>query len=1459
MKKDNRLKIGTVSRILAVFMVLVLILLNMPISVFATGTEDISAADSEVVGDLVEEDEEVPTEHTESSEREQTGNRTEGNIAAGQAEISDAEEASVFTYDSLPVSLEEVQAAIDAWEAGEAKKPRWEFQVDKSMMPEGWRCDSQIDVKTGRLYWTFFPENKALGARSISVTDQTGLQSAIDAAVTVYAGGDDSVQTIIIANDIALTNILTISGGCNIKFVGALNPVTVLAGSNYRHIKAETSTAGSIDADISLAFENVVLDGGHVSGNTASKGGIEARLQNNHTMILTNAEIKNCYKKVNDSDDCGGGIYIGGGNLTMKGGTVSSNIVWSDTDYTPQGGGIYVKAGNLTIDGSTISGNRAMLSDYSYGSGSGGGAYVENGNFVITNGAITGNAVDITATGSYSEGYGYGGGLYIDSGNFQAANSEISGNEITVTADSDGYGGGYGGGVYLRNGGDVKIENSEIVTNTIDGIGGISGGGMYLESVVTFLMQNSEISSNTLKGKGSLEGGGLCITYASESAVMENSKINNNTAQIDGTDAYSNIAGGGAYISFYGESFIMENSEISGNTAQSSGSSDVFGGGLWIYGSFTMKGDSKINENTAQNSGDDPDTFGYGAVKGGGVYIDGDFVLEGGEINNNKAAANGNGGAADGGGVYGQITADSYVDGASIINNTVFGSKFGANGGGLYIISFAIIPAMRSAYFPDSSADFILKSGRVSNNIAKTESTYIDEYTSVDACGGGIYLAGVKMIMDGGTIDINKAEAAFVDAYGGGISMGNGMAGDYNGTASGSLTMNDGDITGNTAESNGGKSYGGGIYGSGGYMEVYTDDSGAEDSRSILIEMKGGRINENTADYGGGLYSDKSYFGIDGGRIVDNAANIDGGGIYGLECSYNSEKIDGGTSVNSTVYDYSIKMSSGEISANTAENNGGGIYLAASYFDMAGGAISNNTADNDGGGIYAIDGYDNESTVDEGYGYVTSTSLKRSVEMSGGELSGNNADSNGGGVYLKVNEGDSSEFNMSAGKIDGNTAGNNGGGVYAEEKATFEVKDSLLRDINNVSITNNTASNEGGGIYTEAVVDYDNLTPSDYQNIATASATVFSGNTASASYEPPSIASSYTNIGFSGTSITSHPINNDDINYRSDSPLVFTYTVTYNPNGGSGTAHSVTENVGTSHTVLSNTDSNLGFDQNGYTFLGWSTNAVASVPDYTGTGSETIGSSAVSGDTVTLYAVWQENTTPGSGTYTVTYEPNGGSGNAYSVTENVGAPHTVLSNTDSNLGFDRTDGTFLGWSTNAAAAAPDYTGTGSETVGSSAADGEKITLYAVWKTETDKDGQFFTVTYNPNRGIGNKHSLSVSSGSIHTVKSNSDSVLGYTYKGYRFAGWNTAADGSGTSYAAGAEITIKEDITLYARWVSETDKDKDKETNSNTDSKESKPKGSVKTGDTSWPLAICIFMFGLSISIMLYTVKRKTR
>lgn len=78
----------------------------------------------------------------------------------------------------------------------------------------------------------------------------------------------------------------------------------------------------------------------------------------------------------------------------------------------------------------------------------------------------------------------------------------------------------------------------------------------------------------------------------------------------------------------------------------------------------------------------------------------------------------------------------------------------------------------------------------------------------------------------------------------------------------------------------------------------------------------------------------------------------------------------------------------------------------------------------------------------------------------------------------------------------------------------------------------------------------------------------------------------------------------------------------------------------------------------------------------------------------------------------------------------------------------------------------------------------------------------YTVTYNGNTSTSGTIPVDGSSpyltGSTVTVLGNSGTLA---KTGYTFAGWNTAANGSGTSYAQGDTFTIDANIILYARWT----------------------------------------------------------
>lgn len=73
---------------------------------------------------------------------------------------------------------------------------------------------------------------------------------------------------------------------------------------------------------------------------------------------------------------------------------------------------------------------------------------------------------------------------------------------------------------------------------------------------------------------------------------------------------------------------------------------------------------------------------------------------------------------------------------------------------------------------------------------------------------------------------------------------------------------------------------------------------------------------------------------------------------------------------------------------------------------------------------------------------------------------------------------------------------------------------------------------------------------------------------------------------------------------------------------------------------------------------------------------------------------------------------------------------------------------------------------------------------------------FYTITFNANGGEGSMEPQRFEVGVDTALNTNA-----FTREGYRFIGWNTAADGSGATYAdEGAILELTGDMTLYAQW-----------------------------------------------------------
>ncbi len=230
------------------------------------------------------------------------------------------------------------------------------------------------------------------------------------------------------------------------------------------------------------------------------------------------------------------------------------------------------------------------------------------------------------------------------------------------------------------------------------------------------------------------------------------------------------------------------------------------------------------------------------------------------------------------------------------------------------------------------------------------------------------------------------------------------------------------------------------------------------------------------------------------------------------------------------------------------------------------------------------------------------------------------------------------------------------------------------------------------------------------------------------------------------------------------------YTVNFDSQGGSAVA---SQNVAYGGKATEPTAPT----RTGYNFSGWYTDTnYATAWNFT---TDTVTSN------ITLYAKWTAIN------YTVTYDGNtntGGAapvdGNTYKITDTV----TVLGNTGN---LTKTGYTFAGWNTAANGSGTSYVGGDTFAMGSS-----NVTLYAKWTAIN------YTVTYDGNTNTGGAAPVDGNTYKITdtvTVLGNTGSL---TKTGYTFAGWNTAANGSGTSYTAGQTFAMgSSNVTLYAKWT----------------------------------------------------------
>lgn len=340
--------------------------------------------------------------------------------------------------------------------------------------------------------------------------------------------------------------------------------------------------------------------------------------------------------------------------------------------------------------------------------------------------------------------------------------------------------------------------------------------------------------------------------------------------------------------------FINNQTKFIGNSCSQ------FGGGVYIH---------NYNSTDTPQSGEsfiyDINQFAYfegnSADHGGGlaIYIDDSGKLPeptNFQVNVNGAVFKNNRASAKAGAMKINLGTNSKKYNLSLnLNSGTFEGNSAPNGGAIYSWRGAVSSAENgSCTFTGNTAttsgsaiyvnrsDFTLKNAEFANNTATNndgaiylvnstmtmDNGYIHDNLS-GGFGGGICAIGSSFSMSNGRIEHNTA-----GLHGGGIYFDNSKGGDSNtGVANRQFSFSGGSISGNTS---GG--FGGGVC-------IYT---GNKDG--CTFELTGGKINDNTAENGGGVYLNgwaKYTMKLTDTNVENNTAYLGGGVlIYNAHLNY---------------------------------------------------------------------------------------------------------------------------------------------------------------------------------------------------------------------------------------------------------------------------------------------------------------------------------------------------------------------------------------------------------------------------------------------------------------------------------------------------------------------------------------------------------------------------------------------
>ena len=614
-------------------------------------------------------------------------------------------------------------------------------------------------------------------------------------------------------------------------------------------------------------------------------------------------------------------------------------------------------------------------------------------------------------------------------------------------------------------------QNKGTVTHGMNGTAKYTGSGVWVENgngagKANFVLYSGSVSGNEYDNASIKFGAGVHLG-ADASFTMHGGSISGNK-----TAGY----GGGVYVQAGTTSFTMTGGTITGNSAGHDG------GGVYVKnGSFTMTGGS-ITENRVGN--------GY---NGGGVYagMDANITLSGAPIitRNNDTSSKANNVYHKKDEVYGvgkTLIGKGGLSSTASIGVTVDADKLPTTDGSSTIIAeaaegYTITANDAKRVSADAGTGYNVRQkdnalmlvkgelphehpvcGKTCGHTGNEKHTDDIEWKPVSSLSditeaGSYYLTkdvetsgtweltdGVNLCLNGHSIKCtNTAEYYPVISIKENITF--------------TLTDCEGGETPHTFKKD---DTGRWVQDASGEITVKgvifraTDVSGRGVGVSGgTFNMYGGTVCGGSLGSGGGVHVSSGTFNMYGGRISGNVSKdtSDGGGGGVYVCNSSTFNMSGNAAVsgNTAQYGSGVYLSSNStftmsehaaISGNSAAMTGGGVFVSSGSITMSSDAvISGNSAGNNGGGIYI--------------------SYPGTFTMENGTISGNSADKNGGGVYVH----NSGAFTMNSGSISGNRATQNGGGVYVENIGTaFTMKDGT---IGGSTAADANAAKYGGGVY----------------------------------------------------------------------------------------------------------------------------------------------------------------------------------------------------------------------------------------------------------------------------------------------------------------------------------------------------------------------------------------------------------